>query len=129
MKSNILGNNIRLLRENYPISQLEFAKLLNISNSALSQYESGNRMPNDEIKLKIADFFGVSVDFLLGRENLKIERNNPKNNTIIDEIENLSPASKEELKKYIQLLKLKDTMDKSKDEMSSSLMPNVSKNK
>lgn len=129
MKSNILGNNIRLLRENYPISQLEFAKLLNISNSALSQYESGNRMPNDEIKLKIADFFGVSVDFLLGRENLKIERNNPKNNTIIDEIENLSPASKEELKKYIQLLKLKDTMDKSKDEMSSPLMPNVSKNK
>lgn len=129
MKSNILGNNIRLLRENYPISQLEFAKLLNISNSALSQYESGNRMPNDEIKLKIADFFGVSVDFLLGRENLKNERNNPKNNTIIDEIENLSPASKEELKKYIQLLKLKDTMDKSKDEMSSPLMPNVSKNK
>lgn len=129
MKSNILGNNIRLLRENYPISQLEFAKLLNISNSALSQYESGNRMPNDEIKLKIADFFGVSVDFLLGRENLKIERNDPKNNTIIDEIENLSPASKEELKKYIQLLKLKDTMDKSKDEMSSPLMPNVSKNK
>lgn len=49
--------------------------------------------------------------------------------SIEEEIQDLSPASREELKKYIQLLKLKDTMDKSKDEMSSPLMPNVSKNK
>ncbi len=52
-----------------------------------------------------------------------------KTKSITRDIENLSPESKKELEKYIQLLKLKDTMDKSKGEMSSSLPPDVSQNK
>ena len=64
---NTLGKRIRQLREKSDLSQLEFAKILNISNSTLSQYEAGNRIPSDEIKSKIADFFGVSIDYLLGR--------------------------------------------------------------
>ncbi|WP_084331275.1 helix-turn-helix domain-containing protein [Ruminiclostridium cellobioparum] len=140
MKSNILGNNIRKLREKYELTQIEFAKILNISNTTLSQYESGNRIPNDEIKLKIADYFKVSLDYLLGREinnfdPLRVEEETEKvafsnkENVILDDIESLSPESKKELEKYIQLLKLKDTIDKSKSEMSSPLTPNVSEGK
>jgi len=67
MENNILGNRIRFLRERENLSQIEFAKILNISNTTLSQYETGQRVPSDEIKAKIADYFGVTVDYLLGR--------------------------------------------------------------
>jgi len=64
-----LGKNIKYLREKNNLSQKEFAKILNISNSALSQYESNVRVPSDDIKIKIADYFNVSLDYLLGRPN------------------------------------------------------------
>lgn len=140
MKNNILGSNIRKLREKYELTQIEFSKILNISNTTLSQYESGNRIPNDEIKLKIADYFKVSLDYLLGREinsasSPRVEEESAEivfnygNNLLLNDIESLSPESKKELEKYIQLLKLKDTIDKSKGEMSSHLTPNVSEGK
>lgn len=39
---------------------------MNISNTTLSQYENSNRVPSDGIKMKIANYFQVSVDYLLG---------------------------------------------------------------
>lgn len=71
MENNILGNRIRILREEKSISQLELAKILNIANTTLSQYESGKRIPSDSIKKKIADYFNVSIDYLLGRTDVK----------------------------------------------------------
>lgn len=71
MINNILGKRILSLRESKKISQLELAKLLNISNTTLSQYESGKRIPNDEIKKNIAIYFNVSIDYLLGLTDIK----------------------------------------------------------
>ncbi|MBC8590651.1 helix-turn-helix domain-containing protein [Wansuia hejianensis] len=68
---NELGKRIKYLREEKELSQLEFSKILNISNSTLSQYEAGNRMPGDEIKKKIAEYFNVSLDYLMGASNIK----------------------------------------------------------
>ncbi len=64
-----MGTRIRNLRENAGLTQLALAKILKIRNSTLSQYESGDRTPSDDVKTAIADFFEVSVDYLLGREN------------------------------------------------------------
>lgn len=68
---NTLGKRIKYLREEKDFSQLEFSKLLNISNSTLSQYEAGNRMPGDEIKKKIAEYFNVSLDYLMGVSDIR----------------------------------------------------------
>lgn len=68
---NSLGRRIKLLREEKELSQLELAKILNISNSALSQYEAGNRIPSDEIKKKIAEYFNVSLDYLMGTSDIR----------------------------------------------------------
>lgn len=68
---NSLGKRIKFLREEKELSQLEFSKILNISNSTLSQYEAGNRMPGDEIKKKIAEYFNVSLDYLMGASNIR----------------------------------------------------------
>lgn len=61
----MIGDIIRQLRDKHDIKQQDFAKFLNIGKSTLSQYENGNRVPNDEIKKKISDFFNVSIDYLL----------------------------------------------------------------
>ena len=63
---NILGNRIRHLRESQHLNQIALSKKLHISNATLSQYESGTRIPSDEMKVAIARFFGVSIDYLLG---------------------------------------------------------------
>ena len=60
-----LGLRIKTLRENANITQVELARTLNIGNTTLSQYESGVRVPSDEIKIRIAKFFNVSLDYLL----------------------------------------------------------------
>ena len=71
MKDNILGKRITLLREEKGINQIELAKILNVSNTTLSQYESGKRVPNDEIKKHLAEYFRVSIDFLLGLTDIR----------------------------------------------------------
>lgn len=49
------------LREQRGLNQAQLAEKLGISPSAVSAYEQGRRMPRDEIRVKIAEFFGVSI--------------------------------------------------------------------
>lgn len=63
------SRRLKRLREEKNLTQVEFAKLMSLANSTISQYEAGRRMPDQEILQKFADFFDVSVDYLLGRTN------------------------------------------------------------
>lgn len=65
---NVFGMRIRELRRKARLSQAQLADVLNVSCSTVSQYESGQRSPYDSIKIRIADYFGVSLDYLFGRE-------------------------------------------------------------
>ncbi|MEA4941943.1 MAG: XRE family transcriptional regulator [Oscillibacter sp.] len=62
-----LGSRIRALREGKRLSQKELAQNLHMANSTLCQYENDDRVPSDDVKTRIADYFGVTVDYLLGR--------------------------------------------------------------
>lgn len=76
-----LASRIKQLREGAGLTQLDLAKILQVNNSTLSQYESGARVPSDEMKASIADYFGVSLDYLYGRTNQRQSSNeNPKKN-------------------------------------------------
>lgn len=59
------------MREEARLTQLELAKILKINNSTLSQYETGTRVPSDDIKIAIANHFSISLDYLLGRTDQK----------------------------------------------------------
>lgn len=63
--------NIRLkdLREDNDLTQEELSKKLNITRSALGNYELGIREPSVELLIKIADYFNISLDYLLCRTN------------------------------------------------------------
>ncbi|CDQ41470.1 XRE family transcriptional regulator [Virgibacillus sp. CM-4] len=65
----MLGKRMRHLRERENLSQLQLAKKLNIPNQSISNYERGFRNPDYETLNKIADFFEVTTDYLLGRSD------------------------------------------------------------
>lgn len=66
---DILGSRIKNLRDKHDLSQKRVAQALKISNTQLSRYESGDRRPDPEMIRKIADYFDVSTDYLLGRSD------------------------------------------------------------
>lgn len=59
--------NIRNLREDNDYKQKELAEVLNVSQNTYSQYENGVIELTAENLIKLADFYDVSVDYLLGR--------------------------------------------------------------
>lgn len=56
------------LREDKNISQAQLAKKLGVQRSTICLYENGKRLPSYDILLNLADYFNVSVDYLLGRD-------------------------------------------------------------
>lgn len=76
--------NLKKLREERNLSQAAFAKLIGVSQSAVGNWEAGSREPNLETMDKIADFFGVSVDYLLGRESQSVLTDSSSDNIEAD---------------------------------------------
>ena len=69
---NILGKRIESERIRLGLNQRELAKRLNLSSSAsISQYESGDRIPSDDIKLKMCEIFNCSLDYLMGKSDIR----------------------------------------------------------
>lgn len=64
------GQILLELRKNRGCSQSEVAKYLNITTAAYQNYETGRREANYTNLSKLADFYGVTTDYLLGREPL-----------------------------------------------------------
>ncbi len=58
---------LRDLRKNYGLSQEELAKKINLQQRAYGYYETGDRMVPPPVLDALADFYHVSVDYLMGR--------------------------------------------------------------
>lgn len=61
--------NLRSIREDRDIKQKDIAKVLNVSQNTYSQYETGVISLTAEVLIKLAVYYGVSVDYLLDRTN------------------------------------------------------------
>ena len=59
LNSKVIGNRLAKLRGSR--TQSEVAKAIGTSDSALSSYECGERIPRDAVKIKIAAYYGVTV--------------------------------------------------------------------
>lgn len=64
-------NRIKLLREEKNIYQKDLAKLLNVSIPAINYYENEKRAMDTKTALTLAEYFGVSVDYLLGKTDVR----------------------------------------------------------
>lgn len=113
--STKIGAQIKQLRLAAGMTQRELAQRINVGNTTLSQYESGARVPSDEVKLKIATVFGVSVDYLLGVTDSReltsptpappAAAQRPVEAAIAGELGSLSDRQLDRLLGYIQALK------------------------
>lgn len=64
-------NNMRMLRKEKKMTMKQLGKIVGVSESAISMYETGKHEPDILTLQRIADTLGVSVDRLLGREEQK----------------------------------------------------------
>ena len=62
------SQRLKMLRKDKHLTQSQVAQRIGVTASMVSSYETDIRLPSYEVMLRIADVFGVSVDYLLGRE-------------------------------------------------------------
>ena len=60
---------LKELRKKKNISQIKLSIELNTNQNTISRYENGTREADYKMLIKIADYFNVSIDYLLGRTN------------------------------------------------------------
>lgn len=70
MEQNVaFPQRLQTLREKRRLSRRTLAELCGLSKNMISLYERGEKAPSVDALIKLADYFGVSIDFLLGRKN------------------------------------------------------------
>ena len=62
MNANEIGKRLRSMRTSMGVSRIEFANAVGVSRNAIANYESGIRIPKDDVKSKIADYYGKDID-------------------------------------------------------------------
>ena len=68
-----MKNNLKILRLNAGLTQISLQMKTGIEQSLLSKFENGERIPPTDTLITLADFYGVSIDYILCRtENPEI---------------------------------------------------------
>ncbi len=105
------GDRLKLLREEKDIKQSDLAKKFNISASTIGMYEQNRRNPDFTLLSYLADFFNVSVDYLLCRTDIR----NYEEYTIAahtdDRTQQLSDEDRKQLDDFIDFLIAKSKKD------------------
>ena len=102
----IFSLNIKYLRKKKGLSQKELAKELNCTNTTISNWEVGIRVPESIDLPMIAEYFGVSIDDLLTKDLMNEEiHSNKKDKVILDNIKLLTDEEKEKILSIIDLIK------------------------
>lgn len=66
------SQRLKKLRVDKHLTQAQVAKRVGVTASMVSSYETDIRLPSYEVMMRLADLFGVSVDYLLGREEKRL---------------------------------------------------------
>ncbi|RDY22846.1 XRE family transcriptional regulator [Romboutsia maritimum] len=102
----MFAERLKILREEKDLKQFELAKLLDLAPSTISMYEQGKRYADQNTLLKLADFFGVTTDFLLGKSNIKnINETDECMNEVLEVFKDYKGLSEDNKQIIIQLIK------------------------
>lgn len=97
---------LKKIRESKGLSQKQLAIFLDVSQGAIGNWESGTRMPNLDILGKIADYFDVTTDYLLGKEDCELQPDSI-DSVIYEELQKMTDSEKEEILAFINFTKSK----------------------
>ena len=117
MRGNMrsFGEILTSLREERGIYQKELAAILKVSVGTVSNYENNIHFPDQEALLQLADYFGVTVDYLLGRTSYRYSLDTLNEEyapgmtvaELVDIIQHFSRQNTASLLDYIELLQLR----------------------
>lgn len=107
----MFGDIIKKLRKEQNLTQVDFAAIFKISNGTIAMWETNKRQPDYDMLTRLADYFNVSVDYLLGREE-KSTYTVPENLQGVPVafsggLEDLTQEDLDEVSKFVEFLKSK----------------------
>lgn len=95
--------NLKALREKHGISQQKLAVAIGVSQQSINKYENHNIEPDIDTLIAIADYFGTSVDYLIGRTDDTSYRGiTPEENAFLAKYRCLTLKEKESIKLIIE---------------------------
>ena len=95
------GSRLLEARKNKGISQEELAKFLGTKGPAIGRYERDEMKPSIEVAAKMADYLDVSLDYLVGKTDVKLDS---KTMNRILEVQNLKQDMRDKIFDYIDLV-------------------------
>jgi len=115
------GKRLKRLRNEKKLTQSELGKIINVSKVSISGYESGDRTPDTDNLRRLADYFEVTSDYLLGREDKRIESMNaelekllkdPQTNLMFNGWREMSEEERKEAIRMINYIQFKKKEEK-----------------
>ncbi|MCU5086355.1 helix-turn-helix domain-containing protein [Bacillus cereus] len=102
----MFGTRLHTLRKERKLRQEDMAKQLGIARTTYAMYEQGNREPDYNTLIKLATFFEVSIDYLLGTTEMRqvTDIQDPELYQWFVDIKNATPQKREELKKFWEFI-------------------------
>lgn len=106
----MLGDTLKELRLNRGLTQIALANKLNLDKSSIAKYETNKATPSPEVLMNLAQIFDVSVDYLLGKRDIK---NTPapegtdvsaEIKKVLDLAKSMTPEGQAELLAYAEYL-------------------------
>lgn len=111
----MFSNKLKELREEKGLTQAQLAEVFQVSKSAIANYESGFRLPKDNLMWKkIANYFNVSVDYLM-------DINNAPNNTTKSNFFSYSGSSNPKKAALINLINKSNITDEQIDLLTNMI--------
>ncbi|SHK45556.1 helix-turn-helix domain-containing protein [Tepidibacter formicigenes] len=117
------GERFKLLRNEKNLTQEKLANIFFLNKSSISRYEQDKQMPEIDLLQKFADFFGVSLDYLMGKSNIR----NPH---IPEEYTQKHKVTKNDIKQYEDFIENASAFfmnDEVADEDKEKLFRDISK--
>lgn len=103
MGNTYFSTRVKELREKSQMSMEQLARELGVTKSRVNMWENNGTLPRSEVLIKLANYFKVSIDYLLGNDDMaEISKTNMKLNTLQ---RNLGKLNEENLMKAEGMLK------------------------
>ena len=101
----MIGERLQELRKDYGLSQEQLAQILGVSHYTVSSYECNRSDPDDKSKIKLAQLFNVSVDYMLGLIDERFSFQREDDLLVLPK--DLTTEEKSEIENFIDYIKYK----------------------
>ena len=103
----MFAERLKVLRKGLGITQAQFAEVFKIAHGTIAMWETGRREPDFETVIRIADYFHVSVDYLIGRDEKEkptpVSEDGPAlDKSLVDRLVQLSPEEQKMVEAFVQ---------------------------